>query len=147
MLRTTAMKMTAASLMLSVALSAPAAAAARTSSAQPVTLSPWVALSALGSSGSRAALCGSSSASAAAGASTSAQTAAPGCVLPVVDAPAPVVQPVEPVPAAAVPAAARGFSVLPLLLGLAGVAALAALLLSGDGDDDINIDPEPITTP
>lgn len=111
------------------------------------SLSPWVALSALGSANSSAALCGSA---AAAAASSAAQGAAPGCVLPAVDAPPPIAQAPDvppPAPVAAVPAAATGFSILPLLLGLAGAAAIAALILAGGGDDDDDIDVEPITQP
>ena len=137
------MKIAAALTMVTFGFSTPAVAAARASSAaDAAVLSPWVALSALGSVGSSAALCGST---AAAASSSAAQAAGPGCVLPVVDAPPPVVPTTEPI--AAVAPVERGFSVLPLLLGLAGVAAIAALLLSGNGDDDINIEPEPVTQP
>jgi hypothetical protein len=59
------------------------------------------------------------------------------------DTPPPLVE--TPPPVAAEPVAEGGFSVLPLLLGLAGVVAIAAILLSGNGGDDIDI--EPITQP
>ena len=144
MTRSKTMKIAAALTMVTFNLGSPAAAAARASTApEAPMLSPWVALSALGSTASSAALCGSATTSAAA--ASSAQGTAPGCVLPVVDAPPPVVPTTEPV--AAVAPVERGFSVLPLLLGLAGVAAIAALLMSGDGDDDIDITPEPVTQP
>ena len=109
------------------------------------SVSPLVALSAIGSEASRAALCGAS-AVAAAGAVAAAQGAAPGCVLPVVDAappppvveaaPPPVVEPVAPV-------AAGGFGVSPLLLALVGVAAAYALYKILDQDDESFFDVSP----
>lgn len=108
-------------------------------------ISPLVALSALGSDASRAALCGAS-AVAAAGAAAAAQGAASGCVLPVVDAvpPPPVVE--APPPPAVLPpvepVAGPAFS--PLLLALAGIAAavLAYYLLKDDDEDgDFDLSP------
>ena len=101
------------------------------------SISPLVALSALASDASAAALCGAS-AVAAAGAAASAQGAAPGCVLPVVDAvaPPPVVEAAPPPQAPYVePVAGPAFS--PLLLALAGIAAavLAYYLLKDDNED------------
>lgn len=142
-------KLTTGLVMVAFGFASPATAASRTSSAiapavsvERASLSPWVALSALGSSSSSAAVC----ASAAAAASSAAQAPAPGCVLPAIDAPPPIAQVPDaaPVSLAAAPATAAGFSVLPLLLGLAGAAAIAALLLAGDDDED-EIDVEPIT--
>nr|WP_294170934.1 hypothetical protein [uncultured Sphingomonas sp.] len=142
-------KLTAGLAVVALGLASPAAAASRTLSAaapaastQPAPLSPWVVLSALGSSSSSAAIC----ASAAAASSAVQGAATPGCVLPAVDAPPPIAQAPQgtPVPVAAGPAAAAGFSILPLLLGLAGAAAIAALLLTGGPDED-EIDVEPIT--
>lgn len=146
--RSKSQMLTTGLVVVAVGFASPAAAAGRASSVaeavptQQGLLSPWVALSALGSSGSSAAVC----ASAAAAASSAAQAPAPGCVLPAVDAPPPIAQVPEasPVPVAAAPAAAAGFSVLPLLLGLASAAALAAFLLT-DGDDEDEIDARPIT--
>ena len=94
-----------------------AAAAPRQSS-----ISPLVALSALGSDVSVAALCGSS---AVAGASAVTQGATPGCILPAVDqAPPVMVETAPPPPAMIEPGAAvGGAAVSPLLLALAGIAA------------------------
>lgn len=150
MKRPMSQKLTAGLVVIGVGFASPAAAAARTSSAvaeatpaQRGLLSPWVALSALGSLGSSAAVCASA---AAAAASSAAQAPAPGCVLPAVDAPPPIAQVPEaaPLPVAAAPAAAAGFSVLPLLLGLASAAAIAAFLITDNNDED-EIDVEPIT--
>lgn len=143
-MRPTSMKFVAGLAAVAVGFSTPAAAATRALSSAESSVSPWVTLSALGSSSSSAALCGS--AAAAAAAATAAQ-AAPGCVLPVIDAPVPVAE--VPQPVAAAPYAEpvrRGFSVLPLLLGLVGLAAIVAVLLGGgDDEDDINVNP--ITQP
>ncbi len=112
-----------------------ASAALRT----PASISPLVALSALGSQASRAALCGAAVTSSM-GAAAAQAPGTPGCVLPMLDAPvAPVVQEVVPVftpePVAIVPAAS-GFSFLPLLAGLAVLGGLAFLLLRDNDDDD-----------
>jgi hypothetical protein len=108
------------------------------------SITPLVALSALGSDASRAALCGAS-AVAAAGAAAATQGAAPGCVLPVVDSvPPPAVVETAPPPMVAEPVVA-GPAISPLLLALAGIAAavLAYYLLKGDDDDDGDIDLSP----
>ena len=73
-----------AAVALSLCVSSTGAIAASTPSASNTTISPLVALSALGSDASRAALCGAAAA-AAAGAAAVAQGAAQGCVLPVTD--------------------------------------------------------------
>ena len=123
-----------------------AIAASTQHTAQQASISPFVALSALGSDASRAALCGAS-AVAAAGAAAVAQGAAPGCVLPVVDmVPPPAVVETMPPPAALPPLEPVGGPALsPLLLALAGIAAvvLAYYLLKGDDDDDGEIDLSP----
>lgn len=123
-----------------------AIAASAQHAAQPASISPLVALSALGTDASRAALCGASAA-VAAGAAAVAQGAAQGCVLPVVDqAPPPVVEALPPPPVAPPPIApiGGGFGVSPLLLALAGIAAAGLLyLLLRDKDDDE--DEEPIS--
>jgi hypothetical protein len=75
---------------------------------------------------------------AAAAAAVMAQAPAPpGCVLPVADAP-PVVQQVDtPLPPQAAVAEGPGFSLgLPVILGLAALAAGAYLLLAGDDDEN-----------
>ena len=109
------------------------------------SVSPLVALSALGSDASRTALCASTGAAAvgAAGAAVAAQgTPAPGCVLPVVDAPPPVpvaevAPPVVAEPAYVASAVSRGIPTA-LLIGLpAALVGLGLLaLLSNDDDDD-----------
>lgn len=105
-------------------------------------LSPLIALSALGSDASRAALCGAS-AVAAAGAAAVSQGAAQGCVLPVMDqaatAPPPLVEslPPPPVPPPPVAPVGGGFGISPLLLALAGIAAAVLLVvLLKDKDED-----------
>jgi hypothetical protein len=124
----------------SFAASAPASAAFQVQGTQASVISPWVALSALGSTGSGAALC----ANAATAAAAAGQAGNVGCVLPLVDAP--VAAPIAgaaPLPVAvAAPGAAGGLSFLPILLGLAAVAAGVALLAGkGNGNDDIDLPP------
>lgn len=124
----------------SMALSSPAAAAVQAQSAQASLMSPWVALSALGSTGSSAALCANAAATAAA-----TQAGPGGCVLPQID-PAPVAVAPEaapaPLPVAAAAPVAGGLGFLPILLGLAAVAAGVALIAGkGNGTDNINLPP------
>ena len=109
------------------------------------SISPLVALSALGSGASRAALCGASSV-AAAGAAAAAQGAAPGCVLPVVDAvPPPAVVETAPPPPMMEPMVepVGGMGISPLLLALGAVALglLAWQLLDDDEDGDFDLSP------
>lgn len=96
-------------------------------SPQPrAAVSPFVALSALGSGVSAAALCGSSTV---AGAAAVTQGAAQGCVLPVVDqavAPPPVAS-AEPLVGIEPVAPMGGAGISPLLLALAGIAAAVGL--------------------
>jgi hypothetical protein len=92
-------------------------------------------MSALASQGSSSALC---AAGASAAAASAAQAAAPGCVLPQVDAPVPVVQAPEAAPLGTgivAPAATAGIGFLPILLGLAALAGIAALVLSQGSDN------------
>jgi len=129
---------------IAMTTSAPALAAAQ---AQGPAYSPWAALSAFASQSSSTALCGSSVAGAAA--ATAQAGAAPGCVLPQVDAPLPApVETAAPValPPAAAVAAGGGIGVLPLLVGLAALAGIAALLLrGGNGNNDDGIVLRPIS--
>ena len=109
------------------------------------SISPLVALSALGSGASRAALCGASSV-AAAGAAAAAQGAAPGCVLPVVDAvpPPAVVETAPPPMEPMVEPAAGGMGISPLLavLGAIALGVLAWQLLDDDDEDgDFDLSP------
>lgn len=90
------------------------------------SLSPFVALSALGSDVSVAALCGASTV---AGAAAVTQGAAQGCVLPAVDqAPPVMVETAPPPPVMMEPAPAYGGAgVSPLLLALVGIAAAVGI--------------------
>ncbi len=107
------------------------------------SIDPLVSLSVFGTSSSRAAVCAAGTAAAGA-AATAAATAAqpgprPGCVLPVLDqaAPPPVVGvPVGPMAPVAV--SGPGLGGLIPLLALAGLGALAFLLLDDDDDDNDN---------
>ena len=115
-----------------------AIAASAQHNVQRASISPLVALSALQSSASRAALCGASAA-AVAGAAAASQGAAPGCVLPAVDAvppPAAVEYP-PPMEPMAAPIVEGGMGVSPLLLVLGAIAAgvLAYYLLKDDDRD------------
>ena len=120
---------------LALALCASSSIASATSA--PVStsqISPMVALSIFGSQASASALCGASGTNATASAAM-VQAPVGGCVLPVVDAPPPV--PVaQAAPLVSVPV--TGFGVAPILLGLAGIAVLAALIASqksGNGNN------------
>lgn len=131
---------------LTAAFAAVSLMAGSAASAAPRSIDPLVALSVFGTSESRAAVCaaGAAQAAAAAGAAMAqAAGAQPGCVLPVVDAaPPPVVTEPLPPPAAAVAPAAVGGGVnaLPLLLGLAAIAAVAAVILAkSDKNGEINL--------
>lgn len=119
-------KLSGALVAFALITSSTGAVAASTHSAQPSSISPLVALSALASESSRVALCGASAAAAAGAAA--AQAAAQGCVLPVVDQAAPMAvgealppPPMAPPPVA--PLASEGFGISPLLLGLVAIAA------------------------
>ena len=116
---------------VAVALCASPALASASAVAPAQTISPMVALSIFGSQASAAALCGSSATTTAASAAATAQAPVGGCVLPVVDAPPPIAV-AEPV---LIPASS-GFGISPILLGLAGIAILAALILSQNNDND-----------
>lgn len=94
------------------------------------SVDPLVSLSVFGTAQSRAAVC--AGAAAATAAAYQSGTVATGCVLPIT---APVAAP--PPPASVVPLAAEpmvhsglGIGTIPLLLGLAAIAGVAALILS-----------------
>ncbi len=76
------------------------------------------------------------------------QGAAPGCVLPQVDAPVPVAQAPEAAPlgtSVVAPAAASGIGFLPILLGLAALAGVAALFLSNsDNNSRVRLPNSPV---
>ena len=112
-----------------------AVAASVTSAASVQQVSPLVTLSVFGTQASAQAVCGTTATAAAGAAATTAAQGQTGCVLPAVDAPPPpaVVEtpPIEPAPTGGF---GLGFS--PLLLGLLGIAALAALIAFGNKDKD-----------
>ena len=119
--------------------------ASSAATAAPRAVDPLVALSVLGTSESRAAVCaaGAAQAAAAAGAAVAAQAGSPGCVLPVMDAvaPPPVAEAPPPPPMAMAPAVTGGgIGALPLLIGLAAIVAIAAVVLKhSDSDGEINL--------
>ncbi len=135
-----------AGVLSALALCASSTGAIAASAPHQTAISPFVALSALGSGVSAAALCGSS---AVAGAAAIAHGASPGCVLPAVDPAAPpaVVETAPPPPVAVEPYAPMGGSaVSPLLLALAGIAtavALYYLVFRGNDNFDIIFPPFP----
>ena len=103
---------------------------------------PLVSLSVLGTAQSRAAVCAAGTSAAVAAGAAAAQ-AAPGCVLPVqAPAVAPVAEPVPPPLAPAVaPAPGKEIGMLPILGGLALLAAIAAYFILDDDDDDGDLEP------
>lgn len=111
----------------------------------PMSISPFVALSAYGTMQSRSAVC--ATAVGAAGVSAAAEgQATPGCVLPVLDPVVPAVVESAPVgaPVGFAPVAASGFGlgIGALLAGLVLVAGLAAVLLSSNNEGSLPISPE-----
>lgn len=130
-----------------LAVGAAALLSAQAAYAAPVAprsahVDPLVALSALATVQSNAAVCSASTAAAAGAAA--AQAATPGCVLPVTGAPAPVAEvgpPPPPPPVVGAAAAPKAFGVLPLVIGLAAIIGLAAALLSGGGNGKGDLTP------
>ena len=112
------------------------------SAAAPVVqaqVDPLVALSALSTAGSAGAVCAGATGAAVAAGQAAVAGAPPGCVLPVPEAAAP-----PPVPEAAPPPPpplSTGFNVLPLLLGLAAVAAVIAVVALGHNHGNGNLQP------
>ena len=122
-----------------VASAATASRAARPVAAMstPLSISPFVALSAYGTMQSRNAVC--ATAIGAAGAAAASGQTAPGCVLPVLDPVIPVAvdAPIG-VPVAAIPVAAGfGLGLGALLAGLVAVAGIAALVATGNSNGDL----------
>ena len=115
----------------SLLLTTPAGVAVAAPSA--TSMSPWAALSALGTQASATALCGTTISAAAA--TAQAAPAQPGCVLPLVDAPPPVVTTPPPVAVPPAVASGSGLGISPLLLGL-GILTVIGLLALAHGDDD-----------
>ena len=135
---------------LALCFSSTAASAASIPDA-PVSIRPFVALSAYGTIQSRSAVCAAAvgAAGASAAAAAQGQVAAPGCVLPQVD---PVVATPVPAPVAVVPppvayaapvaGGGLGLGVGAILAGLIAVAGLAAVILSGNGKGRLPITPD-----
>ena len=104
--------------------------AAAATAAPGQSVSPLVAVSLFGTQASAQQVCNPAVAAAAAGAV--AAQGPTGCVLPAVDAPAPL-----PPQAAVAPIGSSGIGIAPVILGLLGIAALAALIASsGHNDND-----------
>lgn len=123
---------------MSLVWTAPAAAASVVSQHSvraPQQVSALVALSILSSAQSSAALCASAASTAAATTAAVQGVAGPGCVLPAVDA-APVVA-AEGSPLVATPSGLFGVSLVPLLVGLAAVAAGVYFASRGDKNDGV----------
>lgn len=108
----------------------PTMATAATTSAPVQSISPLVAVSVFGTQASAQEVCNPATAAAAAGAAAVAQGAT-GCVLPATDVPPPVVQNVPP-PVVPVATGGGGIGIAPIILGLLGIAALAALIASSN---------------
>ena len=103
----------------------------------PMSISPFVALSAFGTMQSRSSVCAAAVGAAGVAAAVEGQAPAQGCVLPVLDPVAPAVVEIAPVaPVAYAPVAGSGFGpgIGALLAGLMLIAGLAAGLLSGNND-------------
>jgi hypothetical protein len=126
---------TGATLGLALCFSSTVASAAAVPAA-PMSISPFVALSAYGTMQSRSAVC-ATAVGAAAAAAVEGQPAA-GCVLPVVDPVVPVAVDAAP-PVALAPAAAPGFGfgIGALLAGLVALAGIAAVVINNGDDDDL----------
>ena len=118
---------------IALCVSPTVATAATSATIQPVN--PLVAVSIFGTQASAQTVCtNAAGATAAAGAAAASQAQA-GCVLPVGDA---VPPPAEPGP---VVVERSGIGITPIILGLLGIAALAALIASGNDDSDSPISP------
>ena len=119
-----------AAMAAAIALCATPTIAHASTAASAQSISPLVALSVFGTQASAQAVCGSAATEAASAAAATAAQGQPGCVLPAVDTPAtPPVGETPPISPAASP---RGFGISPFLLGLIGIAALAALIAAGN---------------
>jgi hypothetical protein len=96
-------------------------------------IDPLVSLAALAGGPANAAICAGTTA--AATAATAALQGAPGCVLPVTaPPPPPAVAQAAPPPPVVQAGAPKTIGTLPILLGLAAIIAVAALLISGNGN-------------
>ena len=118
-------KITSVAIAIAMCTSPAVAAAATAAPIQPIN--PLVAVSIFGTQASAQTVCANATdAAATAGAAVAAQGTT-GCVLPAVDTRPPAVAPP--------PAQVSGFGISPVILGLVGIAALAALIASQNEDD------------
>lgn len=111
----------------------PTMATAATTSAPAVN--PLVAVSIFGTQASAQEVCANPATAAAAAGAAAAAQGQTGCVLPATDAPPP------PQPEAAPLPRASGIGIWPVLLGLLGIAVLAALIAGGNDDSDSPVSP------
>lgn len=110
----------------------------------PMSITPYVALSAFGTMQSQSAVCAPAVDSAGAAAAAEGQASAQGCVLLVFDpAAAPIVAdaPIA-APVGDPPVAASGFGIGAIVAGLIAIASLAAALRSSDGNGKLPIGPD-----
>lgn len=129
-------------LFLGLALCSSTSFAAVLTSGTPVPqLNPYAAIGLYGSPEAAAVLCGNAATSAAVGAASMTQGPAQGCVLPVTDPVAPPVAQPAPLPEPATAVASSGFAISPVLLGLLGIAGIAALIASQSGGRGNNTPP------
>lgn len=99
------------------------------------TMNPLVAVSIFGTQASAQEVCANPAMAAAAAGAAAAAQGQTGCVLPATDAPPPLPPEAAPLPRTS------GFGIAPVLLGLLGIAALAALIASGNDDSDSPVSP------
>jgi hypothetical protein len=111
------------------------ATAATATPIQP--FSPLVAVSLFGTQASAQQVCTNAAGAAAAAGSAAAAQGQAGCVLPATDGVAPPAYVGPP----AMVVERSGIGITPIILGLIGIAALAALIASGNDDNDSPISP------
>lgn len=110
----------------------------------PMSISPFVALSAYGTVQSQSAVCAAAAGTAGAAAAAEGQAPGQGCVLPVLD---PAVAPVvaeAPVAVGYAPVATSGFGlgIGAILAGLIAIAGLAAVILSSKDNGRLPVTPD-----
>lgn len=110
-------------------------------SASRVSLVAAVQVSSSRMTGHYGAACvaGAATAAGATAAATTQQATGPGCLLPVLGAPPPVIPAPPAIPDSSV--ASGGLGVLPVLLGVVAIAGAIALLARGGGDDADTVSP------
>ena len=124
------------SLCFSSAIASAAALSSGTAISAPMSISPFVTVSAYGTMQSQSAVCAATAGAAGVAAAAQGQVPARGCVLPFIYPAAPVAVDLGSIaPVASVPVASSGLGIGALLVGLALVAGLAAVLISGNNDN------------